>query len=149
MTIDLYAHELGTLFTYGERGWCRDGAAVLRDFDGRRFLTDTYYRDMDGKLSDEQVAGAQVTFIPSEYREVNEWLAPVYPEGVVRTITRQHDSYVHHYVPVGTPDLTEADHLRHALEKAEERVREAADTLMAETRSVSRYRARLAELSAL
>lgn len=145
--IDLHQYEVGTLFSYDPaRDWCRDGQAEIIEVAGRRWLVDTYWRDIEHAVPAEAAAGAVVTFVPSEHRRITTADAEVYgPERVVR-VARHHGCYVQHYVRVDEPELTAIERARHALALEEQRRRDALDTAAQAERMIAHYRGRIKSL---
>jgi hypothetical protein len=151
MTIDLHAHPLGTLFTYQPpTNWCRDGQAELKEWPGgKRYLVDTYWASgTDDLLSTDQILTAQPFFDPTAHRTVSKWEAPVYPDGVVVTITRQHGCYRDFYVPIDTPELTAVDRARYSMAEAERELFEAIENVHRKTQHRDHMARELARVEA-
>lgn len=147
--IDLYQYEVGTLFHYSDsREWCRDGQAEIIEAFDRRWLVDTYWRDVEHTLTTEQASSAKAAFVPSEHRKVSAGEAEVYGDDKVVRITRQHGSYTTLYVRADEPTLTELDHYRHLLRTEEERLTELEQGIRSSRRSIEHFRAYIQKLEA-
>ena len=142
---------LGTLFTYpAARQHCRDGQAVLVEYQGRRVLIDTYWGRTsasidDHFLTDDERGAATVSFRPDHHREITAWQAEVHGDAAVK-VTWQHNCYQQFYVTNDTPELTEIDYARHQLAIDEAGLAEAEATVERRRASIERGRRRIAEL---
>jgi len=146
--IDLSQYEVGTLFTYTPTDtWCRDGQAELVEMGGARYLVDTYWGSgLEGILSLEQGREAEVSFVPSEYRQIPQHLAEVYGDEKV-TITRRHSGHrVAYFVRNNEPHPTELDHYRHMLSKEQARLAEHQRGVESSQASIDRMRDHIAHL---